>query len=303
MDCFSSTKGESDQIVVGLVSGDLMIISRFGKIDKHISEAHKGSVTAVKWSKDGQTISSVGEDGAVKIWSRSGMLRTELMNLDQGIYSVDWSPTDDYIACGISKMIYLKPIQPGNRESHWKAHDGVVLKIDWNQINEWILTAGEDCRIKIFDSYGRNLYTSTQWDYAVTSISWARNGEYFAAGSFGVIKLCDKSGWTYSIQEVNKGSIMDLKWSPDSTLLACSTAQGEVVLGFITDKRLEWQNWEATITADNEIIVKNVLDDRDATLAFNERLINVSFMHDYIIAATLNICRIYNINVDQLLIA
>lgn len=252
MDCLLSAKGESDFIAIGFADGKVSIVNRFGKVDKTIQDAHKGSITSIKWSHDGQTICSTGEDGTVKIWSKSGMLRTELLTLEQGVYSVDWNAEDDYIACGTNKVIYIKPLQPGNREHSWKAHDGVVLKIDWNQINGFILSSGEDCKVKIWDSYGRALYASTPWDHVVTSVSWAPNGEYFAAGSFGTIKLCDKSGWTQSVQKIEKGSVLDLKWSKDSTLLAVGTAQGTAMIGTLTDQMLEWENYEATITADHE---------------------------------------------------
>lgn len=111
MDCFNAAKGDSDRIAVGFVSGEIKMVSRFGKVEKSIPDAHKGSVTALKWSKDGQTLVSTSEDGGVKIWSKNGMLRTELMNLDVGVYSVDWSPSDDYVIFGLSKMIQIKPLQ------------------------------------------------------------------------------------------------------------------------------------------------------------------------------------------------
>lgn len=31
----------------------------------------------------------------------------------------------------------------------WKAHDGVVLKVDWNSINNIIISGGEDCKYKV----------------------------------------------------------------------------------------------------------------------------------------------------------
>ena len=31
----------------------------------------------------------------------------------------------------------------------WKAHDGVVLKVDWNPINNLIISGGEDCKYKV----------------------------------------------------------------------------------------------------------------------------------------------------------
>jgi WD40 repeat protein len=31
----------------------------------------------------------------------------------------------------------------------WKAHDGIVMKVDWNPINNMILSGGEDCKYKV----------------------------------------------------------------------------------------------------------------------------------------------------------
>lgn len=31
----------------------------------------------------------------------------------------------------------------------WKAHDGIVLKVDWNPINNTIISGGEDCKYKV----------------------------------------------------------------------------------------------------------------------------------------------------------
>jgi intraflagellar transport protein 80 len=65
----------------------------------------------------------------------------------------------------------------------WKAHDGIVLKADWNPSNNLIVSCGEDCRYKVWDNYGnglnyvgRQLYSSSPYDYVVTSLSWSPNG-------------------------------------------------------------------------------------------------------------------------------
>lgn len=68
------------------------------------------------------------------------------------------------------------------------------------------MSCGEDCRYKVWDSYGRLLYSSAPYDYVITSIAWSPNGEYFAVGAFGMLKLCDKTGWTYSFNKNESGS-------------------------------------------------------------------------------------------------
>lgn len=58
-----------------------------------------------------------------------------------------------------------------------------------------IISGGEDCKYKIWDSYGRLLFSSNPYDYVITSIAWAPNGEYFAVGAYEMLKLCDKTGY------------------------------------------------------------------------------------------------------------
>jgi len=74
------------------------------------------------------------------------------------------------------KSITLKPLSAGQKGNSWKAHDGVVLQIDWNPSNNYIVSCGEDCRYKVWDSYGRLVYMSQAFDYVLTSVSWSPNG-------------------------------------------------------------------------------------------------------------------------------
>ena len=46
----------------------------------------------LRWSWDGAGIVTGGEDGAVKIWSKSGMLRSTLATNNSPVYCVSWSP-------------------------------------------------------------------------------------------------------------------------------------------------------------------------------------------------------------------
>jgi intraflagellar transport protein 80 len=58
---------------------------------------------------------------------------------------------------------------------------------------------------------------------------------------------------------------------------------------------MEWDNWEAIITGDSSIDIRNILEDKRVPLNINERILNVSFQSNYLIATTLTKCRIFNI--------
>ena len=78
--------------------------------------------------------------------------------------------------------------------------------MDWNASNNLIVSAGEDCKYKLWDSYGRLLFASQSYDYVINSVKWASNGEYFAVGAYNMIRLCDKSGWTYNYEKTTCGT-------------------------------------------------------------------------------------------------
>lgn len=83
----------------------------------------------VKWNQTGSAIASVGEDGQVKVWSPSGMLRTQLGQHDVPVYACAWSPDSESIAYSQGRHMMIKALQPGIKDTAWKAHEGLVLNV------------------------------------------------------------------------------------------------------------------------------------------------------------------------------
>lgn len=154
------SKGASDILAVGFTDGSIKLINKNGKVDKHINtDTHKKSVISLKWSYDGGALASTGQDGSLKIWSKNGNLRTNLIQSDKPIYSVAWSPESDAVLYCFDKFISLKPISANQQKNlQWKAHEGLVLKVDWSPNNNSILSCGEDCKYKVWDNYGKKYH-------------------------------------------------------------------------------------------------------------------------------------------------
>ena len=57
----------------------------------------RGAALTGRWSHDGAGIVTGGEDGAVKIWSRSGMLRSTLAHNTMPVYALAWSPDSSQV--------------------------------------------------------------------------------------------------------------------------------------------------------------------------------------------------------------
>lgn len=69
--------GVPDIFAMGSSDGKFFIMSKNGKIEKTV-DAHKGACICCKWSFDGTMLVTGGEDGQVKLWSKTGNLRSSL---------------------------------------------------------------------------------------------------------------------------------------------------------------------------------------------------------------------------------
>ncbi|XP_044290367.1 intraflagellar transport protein 80 homolog isoform X2 [Varanus komodoensis] len=162
-----------ENFVLTSSDGKFHLISKTGRVEKSV-EAHCGAVLAGRWNYEGTALVTVGEDGQIKIWSKSGMLRSTLVQQGTPIYSVAWGPDSEKILYTSGKQLIIKPLQPNAKVLQWKAHDGIILKVDWNSVNDLILSASEDCKYK--------------WSYAlekpntgsIFNIAWSTDGTQIA---------------------------------------------------------------------------------------------------------------------------
>ncbi|KAJ8388659.1 hypothetical protein AAFF_G00130680 [Aldrovandia affinis] len=283
----------AETFVLTSTDGKFHLASKMGRIEKSV-EAHRGAVLAGRWNYDGTALITAGEDGQLKIWSKSGMLRSTLAQQASPVYSVAWGPDCDRILYTSGKQLVVKPLQPSGRVLQWKAHDGVILKVDWSSVNDLILSGGEDCKYKVWDSYGRLLYTSSSHDYPVTSVAWAPDGELFAVGSFNTLRLCDKTGWSYALEKPNTGSVFSLAWSADGTQLAGACGNGQVIFAHVVEQRWEWKSFEVTLTKRRTMQVRNVVNDAVDVLEFRDRVIKASLSHGHLVVTTSLQCYVYS---------
>jgi len=207
-----------------------------------------------------------------------------------------WSADNQSILYCSGSYLTIKPLRVEAKQTKWKAHDSTVLKVDWNPVNNLIVSGAEDCKYKVWDSYGRQLYCSKPTEFPITAVSWCPNGDYFAVGSFNVLSLCDKTGWAHSRSRVNSGSILSVDWTSDGTHLAGAGASGAVCFGQVVDRSLEWKNFEVMLNEKNQVIVHDVLNDNKAgeELEFAHRVIGMSMNYGYLIVVTAKTCSVFS---------
>ncbi|KAM8954240.1 intraflagellar transport protein 80 homolog [Pelodytes ibericus] len=289
----SKKQAQAEMFVLTSSDGKFHLISKLGRVEKSV-EAHSGAVLAGQWNYEGTALLTAGEDGFVKMWSKSGMLRYTLAQNGSPVYSVAWGPDSEKVLYPLGKQLIIKPLQSSSKVLQWKAHDGIILNVDWNSVNDLILSAGEDCKYKVWDSYGRLLYSSTPHEYPVTAISWAPDGELFAVGSFHTLRLCDKTGWSYSLEKPNTGSIFNISWSVDGTQMAGACGNGQVIFAHVVEQHWEWKNFEVTLIKRRAMQVRNVINDAVDLLEFRDRVIKASLNYGHLVVSTSLQCYVFS---------
>ncbi|CAF3538256.1 unnamed protein product [Rotaria socialis] len=283
----------SDLFVLATSDGKFCFVNKTGRIEKTV-EAHRGATICVRWSPDGSQFATGGEDGQIRIWARSGMLRSNLVQSGTPIFCVCWSAENDAILYCAGKHLVMKPLSPNSKQNLWKAHDQIILKCDWNTVNNLIISGGEDCRYKVWDAVGRQLYASQAFEYPITSLAWAPDGSNFAVGSYNTIRLCDSAGWCHSVEKPKDGSIFGLSWSNDSTQIACGCGTGRVGIGHIIERRVDWRHLEFILTDSKLITISNCETELKDKIELKDRLVKMSVGFGYLIVLTSNQGLIYN---------
>ena len=77
--------------------------------------SNAGACLAARWSNDGAGIVTGGEDGAVKIWSRSGMLRSTLAQNAEPVYALSWSPDSQSVLYASGSILTIKALAPNSK--------------------------------------------------------------------------------------------------------------------------------------------------------------------------------------------
>lgn len=111
------------------------MVNKTGRVEKSV-DAHKGATTSGKWSSDGSALLTctfvhyivskcyfvkniilfaAGEDGLIKIWSRSGMLRSTLVKANMPILTSSWSPDCSTVLYSQGASLILQHINPSSK--------------------------------------------------------------------------------------------------------------------------------------------------------------------------------------------
>ncbi|CAH1115731.1 unnamed protein product [Psylliodes chrysocephalus] len=290
-----SLSKHGDLILITAADGRFHIMNKAGRIERSV-EAHNGAILVGQWGNDGTGLLTAGEDGMIKIWSRSGMLRSTVVSSECSVYGASWSPDSQAIVYTQGKCLVVKQLAPNTKPLKWKAHDAIVLCLAWSPVSELIVSGGEDCKYRVWDSQGRLLFSSGFHGNHIQSVAWSPTGDLFTVATYNTLRLCDCLGWSRSLDKPNTGCIYKMAWSADGTQLAGACANGQVLFAHVVEREVQYQNFMALVSEKKLVTVKNILEETEEHLELPERVIQLAMRYEHLVLTTPSQCYIYNIN-------
>lgn len=295
---FKSDPQSNQLIALGVSNGQFYLFSpnwNGNRMEKAF-DAHADAIIVIRWSNDNTTLATGGEDGLIKIWSRSGMLRSTITVGTLPIYALAWSPDSNSLVYGNGNQMIVKSLSPQSKSIEWIAHDGLIVNLHWSPLNGHILSASEDFRVKMWDGTGRLLFVSVANTTAPSSVSWSADGDCFAISTFNTIKLHDSSGACLFVEKLASEGIHSVAWSPDSNQLCCVCASGQVIFSYVVEKTFESGVWRVMNTSRRSIKVTNCTNDFAEVLDFRDSINRISFAYERLVIVTTSQCFIYQSN-------
>lgn len=111
----NSNSSAADSLLITSSDGRFIILNKNARIERNIVAHQDTTITAGRWSQDGAGIMTAAEDGMIKIWSRSGMLRSTVVQNEGLIRAACWSPKSDAIAYCVGPFIAIKPLAANSK--------------------------------------------------------------------------------------------------------------------------------------------------------------------------------------------
>jgi WD40 repeat protein len=141
----------------------------------------------VKFSSNGTYIAALEELGHLLLFDISSgtpVLSNTIFTGTSGAFSVDFSPASDKVATGCTNnKLIIYDVASGVQLHNITAHLGYVYSVAWSHNGQYIATAGQDNKIKLWDSTGTLLQTFNGHTADVFDVKFTPNDDYLISGS------------------------------------------------------------------------------------------------------------------------
>jgi WD40 repeat protein len=196
------------------------------------SEGHKGVVTSLSISSDGQMIAFASEDNiredntseenTVKLWNLNG---EKVETLREAVSKISFSPNRPILALG-GQDGTVKLWNVNNKElKNFGKHQERVTSVSFSPNGQMIASASEDNTVKLWNLHGKEVQTPL----IGYSVSFSPDGQMIAsANKDNTVKLWNIDGKDPKTLRGHDDLVTSISFSPDGQIIA-SGSDGKTV--------------------------------------------------------------------------
>ena len=236
-------------LVVGLYSGEIMLVDLTSlTISKKIS-AHSKRVWSVDFSPDGRKFVSGSQDGQIKIWKSSGDELQVVTELEDWVTSVRFSPDGTMLLSGHKiadphrAAVKVWKVDTSSLVASF-THHGTgknVYAAEWLPDGKGFVSGGSDKRVACYlldddkPVFQSDIHTGT-----VTGLAVHPEGKWIASGAWsGTVKVWETStGKVIRTLEAHNTRVSGLACSPSGRFLASGSRDSYLYLWGMPEGRL-----------------------------------------------------------------
>jgi len=201
---------------------------------RHTLRGHKGVITRIAWSPDGQTLASPSKDKSIRLWdAETGRLYQTLDGSSEAVHCVAWSPDGRMLASGNhDNTIQIWDVETGDQIRTLKGHSDAVHSVAWSPDGRLLASGSADGSIHLWDMLATHLPQRHYFYSFVNSVAWSPNGQMLALGCNDQLIRC----WEPTTEELlwefcgHTRLVFDVAWSQDGQILASSSSDRTIRL-------------------------------------------------------------------------
>lgn len=164
---------------------------------------HTGSVYAVAYSPNGDTLCSASFDTTCLLWNHhhreddnDGRQCYNNFNVLQGghknaVLDCAWNTNDAIVTCSADKTVQLWDVATGQRVRKWKHHDGIVNAVSAVSGRALVASVSDDGSCKLWDARHKQPTSTLTTDYPVLAVALNDTDQVFTAGIENMIHCWD----------------------------------------------------------------------------------------------------------------
>ncbi len=208
-------------------------------------KGHSSTITALRFTSNGQTLASASWDKTIKLWrAGDGTLLKTLQGHQDGVTSLDLSPNGQTLVSGSEdKTLKLWRVGDGTLLKTLQGHQQGITSVAFSPDGQTIASGSHDQTVKLWHSDGTLLRTIAQPGVAVLAVQFSQDGQWLAIGrQDNTLQLWRVHSSTDSQSRYtltgHAGSITSVDFSHDHQTLASTSADGTVRLWNLADGSL-----------------------------------------------------------------